>query len=59
LGKEYNEYYAKWKDGAKVQTGGFGIGFERLLKFCLGVENILDVRFPHDSGPNCNIESEV
>jgi asparaginyl-tRNA synthetase len=58
LGKEVNECYAAWKDRIAVQSAGFGIGLERLIKFCAGCASVLDVRRPHDSGPNTTIEPE-
>ncbi|MBR1069139.1 amino acid--tRNA ligase-related protein [Bradyrhizobium liaoningense] len=59
LGKSYNPSYAEWKDRSGIQSGGFGIGLERLIKFCTGIRSILDVRMPHDSGPNATIEQEI
>ncbi len=58
LGREFHEDYANWKDRAGVQTAGFGIGLERLIRFCSGATSILDVRRYHDSGPNAGIEDE-
>jgi len=56
LGKELHLGYAEWKDRTNVQSAGFGIGFERFLKFCSGSNNILGLRQFHDHGPNILIE---
>jgi asparaginyl-tRNA synthetase len=58
LGKEVNGSYAAWKDRTGVQSAGFGIGLERLVKYCAGWASVLDARRPHDSGPNTTIEAE-
>ncbi|GIX62929.1 Asparagine--tRNA ligase [Babesia caballi] len=45
-GSEYDQYLELRKFG-NVTHGGFGIGFERLLMFLLGIQNIRDViHFP-------------
>lgn len=59
LGDEvFHPDYAEWKDSKRVQTGGFGFGLERLIRYCAGYESILSARQPHDSGPNATIELE-
>lgn len=58
LGTTYNPSYAQWKDASKVQTAGFGIGIERILKFISGSDSILDFVQYHDHGPNKTINSE-
>lgn len=58
LGKSYNPAYAIWKDKAQVQTAGFGIGFERFLKFISGADTVLDFVQYHDDGPNKLIDKE-
>lgn len=57
LSKEISSDYAEWKKNSNVQSSGFGIGFERLLKFCFNSQSILDVRQYHDSGPNSKIKT--
>jgi asparaginyl-tRNA synthetase len=59
LARAHHPDYAAWKDRSGVQSGGFGIGFERLVRFALGFPSILDVRRAHDSGPNATIEAEA
>ncbi|MDQ0455202.1 amino acid--tRNA ligase-related protein [Rhizobium paknamense] len=44
--------HAEWKRNRKIQTAGFGIGFERLLRFISGSRTVLDFVQPHDHGPN-------
>ena len=50
-----NWYVEMRRDGGAAPTGGFGLGFERLVKFMSGVFNIQDTvpfpRTPH----NCNL----
>ena len=46
------EWYLKLRsDGGSAPTGGFGLGFDRLIQFILGINNIRDVmpfpRTPH------------
>ena len=36
-------WYLKLRKYGGVQTSGFGIGFERLLMYLTGIENIKDV----------------
>lgn len=52
LGKNYSADYANWKSKAQIQTAGFGIGLERLLRFISGANSILDFVQYHDKGPN-------
>ncbi|EJM99425.1 amino acid--tRNA ligase-related protein [Phyllobacterium sp. YR531] len=47
--------HAEWKRARKIQTAGFGIGFERLLRFVSGSTTVLDFVQPHDRGPNRTI----
>ncbi|MGV1951408.1 MULTISPECIES: amino acid--tRNA ligase-related protein [Rhizobium/Agrobacterium group] len=47
--------HAEWKRTRQIQTAGFGIGFERLLRFISGSRTVLDFVQPHDHGPNRNI----
>ena len=58
LGKAFSPQYAAWKDQAAVQTAGFGIGFERLLRYLSGAESILDFVQYHDDGPNNSIQPD-
>jgi asparaginyl-tRNA synthetase len=58
LGRAVHPGYAEWKDRTRIQSGGFGIGLERLVRFCCAAESILSVRRRHDSGPNAGIELE-
>ncbi|MER6949535.1 amino acid--tRNA ligase-related protein [Nonomuraea sp. NPDC000554] len=55
LGGEPNRAYAEWKERAGVQTAGFGIGLERLVRYCADAAGVLDLRAAHDSGPNRRI----
>ena len=46
------DWYLKLRsDGGSAPTGGFGMGFDRLIQFILGINNIRDVmpfpRTPH------------
>jgi asparaginyl-tRNA synthetase len=50
-----HDYYAKWKHRTRLQTGGIGIGVERLIRYCAGMQSVLDLRFAHDQGPNARI----
>lgn len=50
-----HRYYADWKSRTGIQTGGIGIGLERLIRYCAGMESVLELRFPHDQGPNSKI----
>ena len=56
LGTSAHPYYAEWKSRTNLQTGGLGIGLERLVRFCAGAPSVLDLRFAHDQGPNAGIE---
>ncbi|MCF1462082.1 hypothetical protein FS827_12240 [Agrobacterium vitis] len=47
--------HAEWKRTRKIQTAGFGIGFERLLRFISGSRTVLGFVQPHDHGPNRKI----
>lgn len=47
--------HADWKRTRQIQTAGFGIGFERLLRFVSGSRTVLDFVQPHDHGPNRKI----
>ena len=55
LGKSYSNEYAVWKDKSQIQTAGFGIGLERIIRFMSGCESILDIVQYHDLGPNRTI----
>jgi asparaginyl-tRNA synthetase len=55
FGKEMHYGYAQWKDSSNVQSAGFGIGLERLLKFVTVANSVLDLRQYHDNGPNKTI----
>nr|WP_019366157.1 amino acid--tRNA ligase-related protein [Pseudomonas luteola] len=44
--------HADWKSKRNIQSAGFGIGFERLLRFMSGSTTVLDFVQPHDQGPN-------
>jgi len=56
VGKNLHLSYAEWKDRTKIQTAGFGIGLERLIRYVGCYESILDTRRFHDSGPNCLLQ---
>lgn len=58
LGKAYSMQYAAWKDQAGIQTAGFGIGLERLLRYMSGAETILEFVQYHDDGPNNSVNPE-
>lgn len=58
LGKAYSTQYAAWKDQASIQTAGFGIGLERLLRYMSGAETILEFVQYHDDGPNNSVNPE-
>jgi len=47
--------YADWKARTGLQTGGLGVGVERLVRYCAGAPSVLDLRFAHDQGPNARI----
>ena len=55
LGEDAHAMYATWKDRTGVQSAGFGIGLERLIRYCAGADNILALRSYHDNGPNASI----
>jgi asparaginyl-tRNA synthetase len=52
LGQNYNPDYLQWKKNSKVQSAGFGIGLERILRFMSEADSILDFIQFHDKGPN-------
>lgn len=56
LGKAYSTQYAAWKEHAGIQTAGFGIGLERLLRYMSGAKTILEFVQYHDDGPNNGID---
>jgi asparaginyl-tRNA synthetase len=58
LGSSVHPFYAEWKERTKVQTGGLGFGLERLIRYCTGVQSILDLRQAHDQGPNRRIRDK-
>jgi len=51
--------HAEWKRKTNIQTAGFGIGFERLLRFLSGSHTVLDFIQAHDHGPNSLIQSSI
>ena len=54
LDKETYQWYLDLRKYGSVPHGGFGLGFERLVQFMTGIENIRDViAFPRIPG-NCN-----
>jgi asparaginyl-tRNA synthetase len=55
VGGQPNEWYADWKERTGLQSGGFGIGFERLVRYIIGAESVVDVVPFHDRGPNLRI----
>lgn len=55
VGGRPNEWYADWKERTALQTGGFGIGFERLVRYMAGAESVVEVIPFHDRGPNIRI----
>lgn len=57
LGSSLHTYYAEWKARTQLQTGGLGIGVERLIRYCAGAPSVLDLRSAHDQGPNTHIGS--
>lgn len=56
--KAVNQDYMDFKERSGVQTGGFGIGLERFLRFVANVDNVLDLIQPHDFGPNNTIKPD-
>ncbi|OTA21343.1 asparaginase [Xenorhabdus beddingii] len=58
LGKSYSTAYAEWKDRSQIQTAGFGIGLERIIRYMSGCDSILDIVQYHDLGPNRNINKD-
>lgn len=48
-------FYAAWKARTRLQTGGIGLGLERLIRYCAGAASVTDLRFAHDQGPNALI----
>jgi asparaginyl-tRNA synthetase len=58
LGIAVHPGYAEWKERTRIQSGGFGVGLERLVRYCCAARSVLDVRRRHDSGPNAGIELE-
>lgn len=52
LGGEPNAAYRDWKERSGIQTAGFGLGLERLVRHCAGADSVLDLLSAHDSGPN-------
>jgi asparaginyl-tRNA synthetase len=56
LGPVVHDQYAAWKDRTALQTGGLGFGLERLIRYCAGRSDILELRFAHDQGPNATID---
>ncbi|MER5758186.1 amino acid--tRNA ligase-related protein [Streptomyces sp. NPDC002082] len=57
LGGEPNRVYAEWKKRSGIQTAGFGLGLERLVRHIAGADSVLDLLAAHDSGPNRRIGS--
>lgn len=55
LSSSPHTYYAEWKARTQLQTGGLGLGVERLIQYCAGAPSVLDLRFAHDQGPNARI----
>lgn len=51
--------HAEWKRTRKIQTAGFGIGFERFLRFVSGSHTVLDFVQMHDHGPNSVIQASI
>jgi asparaginyl-tRNA synthetase len=45
------EWYLDLRRGGAAPTGGFGLGFDRLVQFALGVSNIRDA-LPFPRTPN-------
>jgi asparaginyl-tRNA synthetase len=58
LGEEPHTHYAEWKRRTRIQTGGLGFGVERLIRYCAGAENVLDLLVAHDQGPNASIKAQ-
>ncbi|MDX7999995.1 hypothetical protein FE394_12460 [Xenorhabdus sp. Reich] len=58
LGKSYSMTYAEWKDKSQIQTAGFGIGLERIIRYMSGCNSILDIVQYHDLGPNRTISKD-
>jgi asparaginyl-tRNA synthetase len=57
--EKFTVEYALWKERTRVQSAGFGIGLERLVKFCAGAHSVLDIRPFHDSGPNTELPARA
>ena len=47
------DWYLQMRRQGAAQTGGFGLGFERMLQFFIGVENIKDTIPFHRSPHSC------
>ncbi|EGC1289947.1 hypothetical protein H8526_004054 [Salmonella enterica] len=58
LGKSYSRDYAEWKERSQIQTAGFGIGLERIIRYVSGCDSILDIVQYHDLGPNRKIDKK-
>lgn len=52
VGKTLHPSYAEWKARTRIQTAGFGIGLERLIRYVGCYKSILETRRSHDCGPN-------
>ena len=47
------DWYLDMRRQGSAPTGGFGLGFERMLQFFIGVENIKDTLPFHRSPHSC------
>ena len=47
------DWYTEMRGQGAAPTGGFGLGFERMLQFFVGVENIKDTLPFHRSPHSC------
>lgn len=59
LDRSPHPQYAEWKARTGLQTGGIGIGVERLIRYCAGAASVLELRAAHDQGPNAHIGEEA
>ena len=54
LGPDHGlDWYTEMRGQGAAPTGGFGLGFERMLQFFVGVENIKDTLPFHRSPHSC------
>jgi len=55
MGKEGLDWYIDLRNRGAADTGGFGLGFERLVQYLLGIENIKDTLPFHRTPHSCKL----